>query len=317
MARVKRILVTGASGFVGRRLCQLLLSRGLQVRGAARASSQLISGVERCEVGNIDADTDWRAALSGVDAVVHLAARVHVMDDRAADPLGEFRRVNVDGAVRLAEAAIAAGVPRLVFVSSVKVNGEATDRNRPFREDDRPAPEDCYGMSKREAEDALRALGARIETVIVRPPLVYGPGVKANFLQLMKAINKGLPFPLASINNRRSLLFVGNLADALALCCEHPLAANQTFLLSDAAVSTPGLIKQIGIALNRPARLLPCPSALLKAVGKLTGRAATVDRLVQSLVVDGSKISGQLSWQPPFSFEQGILETARWFRESF
>lgn len=272
--------------------------------------------IEVAPVGSIGPDTDWGAALSGVDTVVHLAARVHVTDETAADPMAAFRQVNVLGTERLARSAAAAGVRRLVFLSSVKVNGEGT-RGRAYTEGDAPAPEDGYARSKWEAERGLARIADEtgLEVVVLRPPLVYGPGVKANFLALMRAIDRGLPLPLGAIDNRRSLLFVGNLADAVVRCIGHPGAAGKTFLLRDGEdVSTPELIRRLARALERPARLFPFPPALLKLAAGLAGRREAADRLLGSLTVDDSRIRRELGWAPPHGLDQGLRITAAWYR---
>ena len=237
------IAVTGATGFVGQALCSHLLAHDHAVVPVVRHASGLAGEVI---VGNIDGATDWQPALSGCDAVVHLAARVHVMDDTAHDPLALYRATNTDGTLNLARQAAAAGVKRFVFISSIKVNGEG--RDAPYRETDMPAPEDAYAISKWEAEQGLQQIAADtgLEVVILRPPLVYGPGVKANFLRLLQTVKRGWPLPLGAVRNRRSLLFLGNFVDAIRLCVEHPAAAGQTFLLDDGqAVSTPELIRAV------------------------------------------------------------------------
>lgn len=312
-----RVLVTGAGGFVGRVLCARLAERGHTVRAAVRAAGRAPAGVaEVAVVGEIGPATEWAEALRGVDAVIHLAARVHVMDDRAGDPLAEYRRTNLQGTERLARQAAEHGLRRLVFASSIKVLGEAT-HGAPFTEETAPAPADPYGVSKREAEEALRTVEAQgaLEVCVVRPPLVYGPGVKANFARLMGAVARGVPLPLGALRNRRSLVYVGNLADALVECATHPAAAGETFLVADEPALTPAeLVRAIAGALGRPARLLPVPGALLRAVGRATGRTAAVDRLAGSLEVDSGRIRRALGWTPPFTTAQGLAETARWFR---
>lgn len=312
-----RVLVTGAGGFIGTTLIQVLDARGTPVRAAVRVNVMPrkadVDDVEICDIGPT---TDWSIALQGIDAVIHLAARVHVMCETAADALGAFRSTNVAGTAHLAREAAAAGVRRFVFLSSVKVNGEATS-GRPFTERDAPRPEDAYGVSKREAEDALRAIGAEtgLEVVILRPPLVYGPGVKANFLRLMRWVDRGVPLPLASVDNRRSLVYVGNLVDAIVRCIDEPAAAGETFLVDDGApVSTPQLLRELGQALGRPARLWPLPPGLLSAAARLVGRADDAARLLGDLVVDSTHIRERLGWQPPFSRADGLAATARWFR---
>jgi nucleoside-diphosphate-sugar epimerase len=263
-------------------------------------------------------DTVWEGALAGVDTVIHLAARVHIMDDTAADPLTQFRKVNVEGTARLAREAAKAGVRRLVFISSIKVNGEET--GTPYTPDSPPNPADPYGISKWEAEQALLTIGAEtgLEVVIVRPTLVYGPGVKANFLNMIKVVHRGIPLPFASISNKRSLIYVGNLVDALAVCATHPSAAGRTYLVSDGEdVSTPDLIRMTAAALGVPARLFPFPLSLMRLVGKITGKTAAVNRLTGSLTVDSSRIRSELGWKPPFTMREGLRETAKWFKKQF
>ena len=246
-----RFLVTGANGFVGKPLCVELFRRGHVVRAASRSAHAASDGFEQATVGSIDGVTDWSAALRDLDVVIHLAARVHIMKDGAADPLAAFRKVNVAGTLNLARQAAAAGVKRLVFVSSVKVNGEYTSPGQAFTESDLPAPQDAYGVSKHEAELGLRqiAVESGIEVVIIRPPLVYGPGVKANFAVLMRAVRRGWPLPLGAVHNQRSLVGLGNLVDLIVTCLTHPAAANQTFLVSDGEdVSTTELLRRKRLA---------------------------------------------------------------------
>jgi nucleoside-diphosphate-sugar epimerase len=309
------VAVTGADGFVGRALCSHLEAQGMSVRRLQRGGG---GNGGALAVGDIGPDTDWSAALEGIRSVVHLAARVHVMRDASADPLAEYRRVNVEGTRTLARAAVAAGVARLVLMSSIKVNGESA--GRPFTEADAPAPQDPYGVSKWEAEQALTqaARGSATQWVILRPPLVYGPGVGANFLRLMRAVAKGLPLPLAAIDNRRSLLYLGNLVDAIRVCLSQPDARDQLFLLSDGKdLSSAELARRLAASLQVRARLLPVPAAWLNVAGRLTGRSAAVERLIGSLQVDSSRIRSALGWSPPFSLEQGLAETARWYRTAF
>lgn len=304
-------LVTGATGFVGTALLARLLAGGWTVRGAVRsAGARLPAGVAACPAG----DADWSAGLPGADVVFHLAARVHQMDDRAADPLAEFRRVNTEATERLARAAAAAGARRLVFVSSVKVNGG--ERERPYDEDDAPAPGDPYGQSKREAEERLAAVAREtgLEVVVLRPPLVYGPGVRANMASLLRAVQRGLPLPLGAVRNRRSLVYVENLADCLERCGADPRAAGRTFLVSDGEdVSTPELVRRIARAFGRPARLLPVPVALLRAAAGLAGKGPAVERLAGSLAVDSSRVREVLGWTPPCSLDEGLRRTVAAF----
>lgn len=311
-------LVTGANGFVGHALCAELVKRGQAVRGAVRSDqSALPAGVHAAIVGDVDAGTDWSNALDGVQTVIHLAARVHVMQDTAADPLADFRRVNTAGAEHLARCAAAAGVRRLVYISSIKVNGEQTPDGKKFSEDDAPAPQDPYGVSKWEAEQALHRVATEtgLEVVVVRPPLVYGPGVKGNFAQMLSAVSRGIPLPFASLHNQRSLVYLGNLVDALIVCASHPAAAGQTYLVCDGEdASTPALLRQLAAAMGVTSRVFPCPPALLRLAGSVTGRAQQLERLLGSLQIDGARIRRDLDWAPPYSLQQGLRLTAEWYR---
>lgn len=308
-----RLLVTGANGFVGSALCRELAARGVEFLGATRRP---LADVSTYVHGELDGHTNWLPALNYVDVVVHLAARVHVMRDAAADPLAEFRRTNVEATLNLARQAANKGVKRFVFVSSIKVNGEYTAEGEAFCESSAPQPEDPYALSKWEAERALLALGVEtgLQVVIVRPPLIYGPGVRANFLQLMNWVSKGRPLPFARIVNKRSLLFVGNLVDALIVCASHPAAAGETYLLDDGiARSSSELVAAVAGSLGVPNRDLAVPVWGLRAAAALLGRRAAVERLTYSLVVNSRKIRHQLGWQPPFDFDQGLKTTAEWF----
>jgi nucleoside-diphosphate-sugar epimerase len=318
---MRSVLVTGATGFVGRFLCSAMVSEGWKVRAAIRFEADAVRlppGVEPVLVGPINPDTEWLEALHGMDVVVHLAARVHVMTDHSADPLTEFRWVNVAGTGRLAREAARVGVNRLIFVSSIKVNGEET--SEPFTPDSLPRPSDPYGISKWEAEQTLRGIETEtgLEVVIIRPPLIYGPGVKANFLTMMKTIQRGIFLPLASVSNKRSLIYIGNLVDALSVCAVHPGAAGKTYLVSDGDdVSTPELIRRVARSLGKPARLLPFPTPLLRLVGRITGNKAAFDRLLSSLVVESGNIRLDLDWQPPFTMEEGLKLTSEWFQGAY
>jgi len=311
-------LVTGASGFVGQALCAELLRREHAVRGTVRGQGSSIPTMVRATVvGDIGADTNWSAALDGVEVVIHLASRVHVMHESAADPLAEFRSVNTAGTEHLARCAAASGVKRMVYVSSIKVNGEQTYDGNKFTEADMPAPQDPYGVSKWEAERALHRVASEtgLEVVIVRPPLVYGPGVKGNFAQMLNVVARGIPLPFASLQNQRSLIYLGNLVDALTTCATHPVVSGQTYLVCDGEdVSTPDLLRQLAVAMEAPSRLLPCPAALLQLAGKLAGKSQQVERLLGSLQVDGDKIRRDLNWVPPYSLQQGLQATAEWYR---
>jgi UDP-N-acetyl-alpha-D-quinovosamine dehydrogenase len=318
---VNKILVSGAAGFVGRKLCRCLLDRGEAVVGAVRTktdvplfANDLFSQVE---VGNIGPDTKWSAVLNGVGLVCHLAARVHVMDDTADDPLLEFRMANTLATENLARAAAAAGVRRFVYVSTIKVNGEGTQNGRKFAPSDVPAPQDAYAISKWEGERILHGIAAEtgMEVVIVRPPLVYGPGVKGNFALMLSVVKHGIPLPLASAANLRSLIYVGNLVDALITCATHPMAAGQTYLPSDGEdISTSDLLRRLADAMGVPSRLFSCPPALLRMVGGLAGKAQQLERLLGSLQVDSAKIRCDLNWVPPYTLQQGLRATAEWYR---
>lgn len=316
-----KVLVTGANGFVGRAVCRTLAAQGHQVIAAMRQSEQQPPGIETRVVGSLSAETPWSAALGGVDAVVHAAGRAHVVREAAADPEAAYRSVNTDATLRLAREAARLGVRHLVFISSVKVNGEST-KGKPFSADDPPAPADAYGRSKWAAEQGLAQLvrvgDGHFRVTILRPPLVYGPGVRANFLRVMRAVAMGLPLPLAAIDNRRSLIYVDNLADAVALVLREPAGAIETFVLSDGEdVSTPELIRRIARAMNRPARLFPFPPTMLELLGRATGRAAEIERLVGSLQLDGEGFRRRFGWTPSVMLDQGLAATVAWFHQAF
>lgn len=311
------LAVTGANGFVGRALCAEAVKRGIAVRGITRSPCILPPGVENVVVGNVDGDTQWAQALAGCDVVVHLAARVHIMHDKSRDPLAEFRRVNTQGTIRLAQCAVEAGVRRLVNVSSIGVNGPSTRDNLEFTDQDVPDPHNPYSLSKWEAEQALQriALQGQIEVVTVRPPLIYGPGVGGNFLRLLGAVYRGIPLPLGMTRNFRDLLFVGNLADFLIVCASHPAAPGNTYLVSDGTpVSTHTLLRGLARALGVKARLFPVPPFLLQTLGNLTGYTAEFERLLSSLRVDSGKVCRELGWYPPFTLRDGLQATADWYR---
>lgn len=303
------ILVSGANGFIGNAVCKQAVDYGICVKGATRVRAEVPSYIESFEVGEINYSTAWSHVLRDVNVVVHLAARVHVMKDTEADPLTAFRAVNVDGTLNLARQAAAAGVKRFVFVSSVKVNGECTSPGRAFTEADVPMPQDAYGQSKNEAEQGLRQLSADLgmEVVIIRPPLVYGPGVKANFAILMHAVKRGWPLPFGAVHNQRSLVALCNLVDFIVTCTTHPQAANQTFLVSDGQdLSTADLVRAIAQAAGVPARLLPVPVWALQAGASLLGKGDMLQRLCGNLKVDASKARSVLGWVPPVSVEEGL-----------
>lgn len=312
------VLVTGASGFVGRALVARLAGGAeFQTFAAYRElPSARPVGVACLQLGARGLDADWRAILPGIDVVIHCAARVHVMRDDVSDPLAEFRRSNVDGTLKLAKGALEAGARRFVFVSSVKVNGEATHSGHAFSERDATQPVDPYSVSKLEAEQALFNLSRDrgFEVVVVRPPLVYGPGVKANFRSMMRWLNKGVPLPFGAIDNRRSLVALDNLVDLLVLCARHPAAANQVFMAGDGEdVSTSDLLRRTAKALGRSARLLPIPAAWWVAVAKLLGKDDVATRLCGNLQVDISKARNMLGWNPPIGLDEGLKKTAEEF----
>jgi len=318
---MKRILITGANGFVGSAVVDKIFRDGLfEVRAAAR---QMIAGlpdnVRMVQVAALEDHGNWKDALSGINMVIHTAARVHIMNDAVSNPLAEFRKVNVEGTLNLARQAAEAGVNRFIFISSIKVNGEFTPTGQAFTADDIPAPKDTYGISKHEAEVGLREIAKKtgMAVVIIRPPLVYGADVKANFLSMMRWLSKGLPLPLGAIRNQRSLVGLSNLVDLIITCLHHPAAANQTFLASDGEdLSTTQLLHRTGIALGKPARLLPVPAWLIGASASLIGKGDIAQRLCSNLQVDISKTRYLLGWTPPMSLDKGLQFTARAYLNS-
>ena len=314
-----QVLVTGANGFVGRSLCLALADDGHKVLEAVRSLDKQIIGVDQVLITSIGKTIDWSSALQNVDVVVHLAARVHVMNEVADDALAEFRKVNVEGTLNLANQAAKAGVKRFVFVSSIKVNGEHTLADCPFTANDDANPKDPYGISKHEAEQGLFLIAQQtgMEVVIIRPPLVYGAGVKANFASMMRVVKRGIPLPLGAIHNKRSFVYIGNLVSLIVRCIDHPAAANQVFLVSDGCdLSTTELLQKCAVALDVKARLLPVPQKLLAFSLALLGKRAVAQRLCGNLQVDINKARILLDWVPPVSVEDGLKATALGLIES-
>lgn len=323
---MEKILVTGANGFVGGRLCGNLIERGYDVRAAVRLRAnrdqdnfENIPNSEMVSIGDIGPETDWSEALKNVRVVVHLAARVHVMQEMSKNPLESFRSVNVHGTERLAQMAIENGVRRFVYISSISIHGNSTDE-RAYVEDDRAHPHSPYAVSKWEGELALRRIVERtaLELVVVRPPLVYGAGVGGNFLRLMEWAHRGFPLPLGKIRNRRSFIGVENLADLIVSCVSNSRAAGETFVASDGEdLSTPDLISRIARLMGRPTRLLPVPVGMLRAIGRFAGKDDVLDRLCNSLRVDATKARRLLHWQPRVSLDMGLERTVRWYMEQY
>jgi nucleoside-diphosphate-sugar epimerase len=306
-----RILVTGANGFVGRAVLERCISdRIYDVRGTVRRDpGGMPAGARVVRVDDLSPDTNWSRAVVDVQTIVHTAARVHVMRDPSSDPLAEFRRVNVEGTLNLARHAVTSGVRRFIFISSIKVNGERTELGLPFTPDDTPAPVDPYGVSKLEAERALMQLAEEsgLEVVIIRPVLVYGAGMKGNMLSLVRLLSRGIPLPLGAIDNKRSLVAVGNLVDFIVTCVDHPASANETFLLSDGDdLSTTELIRVLARAMRRPARLFPIPQSVLMAGAVFLRRGDIARRLLGTLQVDSSKARQLLGWVPPITVDEGL-----------
>lgn len=307
------ILLTGASGFVGRAIVAALLQERYDLVCPVRHALHL-PGARTPVMPDMGERADWRACLGGVQTVIHCAARVHVMQDGATDPLAAYRQVNVAATLNLARQAAEAGVRQFIFLSSVKVNGEETPLNQPYTEDSAPAPIDPYGISKHEAETALLQLANEtgMAVTILRPPLVYGPGVKANFRSMLRWVKKGVPLPLASVRNKRSFVYLGNLVSLVQTCMGHPQAANQVFLVSDRDdLSSAELLRLAAAAMHRPAHLLPCPPGALLWLARLAGRESAAQRLVQSLQVDAGKAARVLGWTPPYTVAEGLSATVK------
>lgn len=304
-----KVLLTGSTGFVGSKIAQRLSAEPrFEVTCAVRRSGSTDCANEE-RVGDLGPGTDWSAAVDGQYAVIHTAARAHIMKDESPFPLEDYRRVNVEGTLSLARQAAKAGVRRFIFISSIKVNGEQTPINQPFTENDKAAPEDAYGISKMEAEEGLLSLAeiSGMEVVIIRPPLVYGPGVKGNFASMIRVVEKGWPLPLGAVHNKRSLVALDNLVSLILACVEHPAAANQVFLASDGEdVSTGELLRGVGKAMGKRSRLIPVPAQLLIVGASLIGKRAVAQRLLGSLQVDISKARRLLGWEPPLSVDEGL-----------
>ena len=315
---MKKIVVTGASGFIGSAVCRTLLTEKYTVTGTFRVvqSSDKVTGIRPVEIGELDGRTNWKAALKGADAVVHTAARAHIVNDSTPESWVAYRRANSDGTANLARQAADCGVKQFIFMSSVKVNGETSQTA--YTESDPPLPKGAYGISKMEAEQALMKIASVTDmtVTILRLPLVYGPRVKANFLQLLRIVDRGFPLPLSRINNKRSLIYVGNLVDAIVRSIRHTNTDNQTYLIRDGLdVATPDLVKMIASALCKKPRLFGMPTQLLQSIARLFGRQDTAERLIGSLTVDDSKIRQELNWSPPYSLQQGIEKTVQWYIE--
>ncbi|MBV1789408.1 SDR family oxidoreductase [Marinobacterium sp. D7] len=304
-----KVLLTGSTGFLGQRLARRLAQNArYQLTCVVRRQVTPVAG-EQVVIEGLNSAQDWSNALVGQQVIIHTAARAHIMKDEVADPLAEYRKINVDGTLNLARQAAKSGVERFIFISSIKVNGEQTFSGAPFTAEDNPSPEDAYGLSKLEAEQGLRRIAEEtgMDVVIVRPPLVYGPGVKGNFASMIKMVERGIPLPLGSIHNKRSLVALDNLVDLIVTCIEHPAAANQVFLAGDGHdLSTTELLRGVAGAMAKPPRLIPVPTGVLMLGATLLGKKAVAQRLLGSLQVDISKARNLLGWTPPVGVEEGL-----------
>lgn len=315
-----KICVTGITGFIGSVVGHKILDEGYSVVGTYRTCNKEINMPELSlfETGDINGTTDWTSALEGADAVVHTIARAHFVNDANSDSLEAYSRVNLHGSVNLARQAAASGVKRFIFLSSVKVNGDISPVT--YTEFDKPSPEDSYGISKMEAERALRQIANQtgMTVTILRPPLVYGPNVKANFLRLIQIVDRGIPLPLASIKNQRSLIYVENLADAIVRCIRHADTSFKTYLVSDGVdISTPDLIRMIASSLGKSARLFRAPPKILNGISRLIGKDTEMQRLIGSLYIDDTKIRQELNWVPPYTIEYGFKKTIEWYKSVY
>lgn len=312
-----KVLVTGATGFVGKKFCKEMLSAGMEVLGTVRSAEQIVklpTGVKPVHIRSINSETDWTGILANVDVVIHLAARVHIKKETAIDPLSEFRKINTEGTIRLAKAAASAGVKRFIFMSTIGVNGKSSGL-KAYTEEDAPAPHNMYSISKREAEVRLAEIASQSEMVVVslRSPLLYGQGDPGNFYTLLKAVSMGIPLPVASIENRKSFLYVGNLVSALKVCVVHP-SASGIYIVSDGEdISTAKLIAQIAAEFKHSSRLFYFPLFLTRIAARCIGKLSAIDQLVSTLIVDNSKIRRELNWQPPYTMKEALKETVAWF----
>lgn len=318
-----KICVTGSLGFVGSSLIEQLLTNSYNVIAPIRKFNSLINtsneNLKFTEIGNIDAKSNWSKSLYGVDCIIHCAARSHIMKETKKDPLNIYRKINVDGTCNLAEQAAEIGVKRLIYLSSIKVNGEQTFGSSSFKYNDIPKPEDAYGISKWEAEQNLWEISQKtgLEVVIIRPPLVYGKKVKGNFLRLLNLVYKGIPLPFGKVKNYRSLLGLDNLIDLIICCIRHPKAAGQTFLISDGEdISTPELIKKLSYSLRKTSRLVPFPVSLIKFMGIIIGKSLETNRLLGSLKIDSSYTCDLLKWRPVISTNDALHKTAQWYLDN-
>lgn len=308
------ILVTGANGFIGGHLCAALEAAGYGVKKAVRDAEALLPAHNVCVIGEMSGETDWSDALRGVDGVVHLAARVHVLYESVTDPISEFRHTNIDATVQLARQAAAMGVKRFVFISTIGVHGNYS--TKPLKEEDRPSPSNAYSASKQEAERLLMAVAreTNLEVVIIRPPLVYGPGVKANFMRLMQAVDQRKPLPFGAVANARDFISVTNMCSLIITCLEHPAAVNQIFLAADGqAIATPDLIRKLAALLGKPTRLIPVPVWLLFLGAMLLRKERFYHSICSSLRIDSRKARNLLNWQPPQSLDDGLKQTVEWY----